>query len=64
MISERPLNENLKTESDLINKSPYEKGWLVQAIINEQVQKDITKTLLNEKQYQEFLETNKEAGDH
>jgi glycine cleavage system H protein len=58
------VNEKLKTESDLINKSPYENGWLIQAIIDEKIKKDITTKLLSEKQYKEFLETNKEVGDH
>jgi glycine cleavage system H protein len=58
------VNEKLKTESDLINKSPYENGWLIQAVVDEKVKKELTSTLLNEKQYEAFLETNKEAGDH
>jgi glycine cleavage system H protein len=58
------VNEKLKNESDLINKSPYENGWLIQAIIDDKIKKDISATLLNEKQYKEFLETNKDASDH
>jgi len=58
------INEKLKTESDLINKSPYENGWLVQALIDEKIKKDITSTLLNEQQYEQFLETSKDSSDH
>ena len=58
------VNEKLKNEADLINKSPYENGWLIQAIIDDKNKKNLSSTLMNEKQYQEFLETNKEAGDH
>ena len=58
------VNEKLKNESDLINKSPYENGWLIQAIVEEKTQKDLAATLLNEKQYEKFLESNKEADDH
>lgn len=58
------VNEKLKTEADLINKSPYENGWLVQAVIDEQQKKDLAKNLMSEKKYEEFLETNKEAADH
>ena len=58
------VNETLKNESDLINKSPYEKGWLIQAVIDGQLKKDLSKTLMSEKKYEEFLETNKEASDH
>jgi glycine cleavage system H protein len=58
------VNEQLKTESDLINKSPYENGWLIQAIIDEKIKKEISSSLLNEKQYNEFLETNKDADSH
>jgi glycine cleavage system H protein len=58
------VNEKLKNESDLINKSPYENGWLVQAKVDEKIKKDLSSTLLNEKQYQAFLETNKETADH
>ncbi|CAF0972963.1 unnamed protein product [Adineta steineri] len=57
-------NEKLKTQADLINKSPYENGWLVQAKIDENNRNDIGKVLMNEKKYQEFLEKNKESGDH
>lgn len=58
------VNEKLKSESDLINKSPYENGWLIQAIINDQVKKEISSTLFNEKQYNQFLETDKDANSH
>jgi glycine cleavage system H protein len=58
------VNEKLKNESDLINKSPYENGWLIQAIVDDKIKKDISSSLFNEKQYNEFLETNKEADGH
>ncbi|UJR23172.1 hypothetical protein I4U23_026192 [Adineta vaga] len=58
------INEKLQNESDLINKSPYENGWLVQAMIDEKEKKNLSSTLMTEKQYEKFLETNKEAGDH
>jgi len=58
------VNEQLKTQADLINKSPYDNGWLVQAKIDEKTQKDIGNSLMNEKKYQEFLEKNKEGADH
>ena len=58
------VNEKLKSESDLINKSPYENGWLIQAIVNHEVKKEISSTLFNEKQYNQFLETDKEADSH
>jgi glycine cleavage system H protein len=58
------VNEKLKTQADLINKSPYENGWLVQAKIDEKNQNDIGNILMNEKKYKEFLEKNKQADDH
>ncbi|CAF1295642.1 unnamed protein product [Adineta ricciae] len=58
------VNEKLKSEADLINKSPYENGWLIQAFIDDKEKKNISSTLMTEKQYKQFLETNKEAGDH
>ncbi|CAF0962897.1 unnamed protein product [Rotaria sordida] len=58
------VNEKLQNEADLINKSPYDNGWLVQAVIDEQVKKDMSTTLMNENQYNKFLETTKEAADH
>ena len=58
------INEKVQNESDLINKSPYEKGWLIQAVIDEKNKKDIPSILMNEKQYKEFLEKDKEANDH
>jgi glycine cleavage system H protein len=58
------FNEKLQNEADLINKSPYEHGWLIQAIIDDKNKKNITSALMNEKQYEEFLETNKEPDDH
>jgi glycine cleavage system H protein len=58
------INEQLKSQADLINKSPYENGWLIQAIINEKNRNDIGNVLMNEKKYKEFLEKNKENADH
>ncbi|CAF2464222.1 unnamed protein product [Rotaria sp. Silwood2] len=58
------INEKLKNEADLINKSPYEDGWLVQAVIDEKAKKDMATTLMNEDQYKKFVETTKEAPDH
>ncbi|CAF4361520.1 unnamed protein product, partial [Rotaria magnacalcarata] len=58
------VNEKLKNEADLINKSPYENGWLIQAIVDEKTKNDITKNLMNENQYSKFLETTEEAADH
>jgi glycine cleavage system H protein len=58
------INEKLQTEADLINSSPYENGWLIQAIIDDKNKKHITTTLMNEKQYEQFLETNKDTDDH
>jgi glycine cleavage system H protein len=58
------VNEKLKSESDLINKSPYENGWLIQAIVDDKIKNDISTKMMNEKKYNEYLETNKEAGDH
>ena len=58
------VNEKLKSEADLINKSPYDNGWLIQAIVDDKVKKEISSTLLNEKQYNQYLETNKEADSH
>jgi glycine cleavage system H protein len=58
------INEKLKTQADLINKSPYENGWLVQAIIDEKNKKAIGNTLMDEKKYEEFLEKTKQATDH
>ena len=58
------VNEKLTSESDLINKSPYDNGWLIQAIVDEKIKKEISSTLMNEKQYNQFLETNKEADEH
>ena len=58
------INEKLQNEADLINKSPYENGWLIQAIINENDKKDVLSTLMNQKQYEQFLETDKEKDNH
>jgi glycine cleavage system H protein len=58
------VNEKLTNESDLINKSPYENGWLIQAIVDEKIKKEISSLLFNEKHYKEFLETDKEADGH
>jgi glycine cleavage system H protein len=58
------VNDKLKAQADLINKSPYDNGWLVQAIIDEKNKNDIGNLLMNEKKYQEFLEKNKQADDH
>ena len=58
------VNENLQNEPDLINKSPYENGWLVQAIIDEKTEKDMSATLMNEQQYNEFLEAIRDADNH
>ncbi|CAF3278919.1 unnamed protein product [Rotaria socialis] len=58
------VNENLKTQADLINKSPYSDGWLVQAIVDDKNKNDMGKTLMNEAKYKEFLEKNKDAADH
>ena len=57
------VNEKLKSEADLINKSPYENGWLIQAIIDDKHKKDLSTSLMNEKKYTEFLETTKDT-DH
>lgn len=58
------VNEQLKTQADLINKSPYDNGWLVEAKIDEKNKKDMDKTLMNEKKYQEYLKEHKQAADH
>ncbi|CAF3407997.1 unnamed protein product [Rotaria socialis] len=58
------VNEKLKNEADLINKSPYANGWLIQAVVDEKTKNYITKSLMNENQYNKFLETTKEADDH
>lgn len=58
------INEQLKTQADLINKSPYENGWLVQAKIDEKNKNDIGKNLMNEKKYQTYLEEAKTADNH
>ena len=55
------INEKLKSQADLINKSPYENGWLIQAIIDD---KKSLSSLMNEKQYEQFLETTKEGDEH
>ncbi|CAF2313355.1 unnamed protein product [Rotaria sp. Silwood2] len=58
------INETLKTQADLINKSPYSDGWLVQAIIDEKNKNDMGNILMNEEKYKEYLEKNKSAADH
>lgn len=58
------VNEQVKSQADLINKSPYDNGWLVEAKIDEKNKRDIGKILMNEKKYQEYLQTNKQANDH
>ncbi|CAF1468966.1 unnamed protein product [Adineta ricciae] len=35
------VNEQLKTQADLINKSPYDNGWLVQAKMNKTTQEHL-----------------------
>ncbi|CAF0845421.1 unnamed protein product [Didymodactylos carnosus] len=49
------INEKLKEEASLINKSPYEQGWLAQAKVDDKNIKDIEKSLMNEKQYQQYI---------
>ena len=58
------VNENLKNQADLINKSPYDDGWLVQATIDEKNKNDIGNVLMNEKKYEEFVEKTKADADH
>ena len=58
------VNEQLKSQADLINKSPYDNGWLVEAKIDEKNKNEMGKTLMNEKKYKEYLEQNKQASDH
>jgi len=58
------VNDKLAHEFDLINKSPYENGWLIQAYIDDQTRKNIETSLLDEKQYNKFLETTEKADDH
>ncbi|CAF1114294.1 unnamed protein product [Rotaria sordida] len=58
------VNENLKTQADLINKSPYKDGWIVQAIIEEKNKNNMENILMNEEKYKEYLEKNKNAADH
>ena len=58
------VNENLKTQADLINKSPYDDGWIVQAVVDQKNKDDISKSLMNENKYKEYLEKVKDAADH
>lgn len=58
------VNDNLKNQADLINKSPYDDGWLVQAIIDDKNKNDMANVLMNEKKYKEYLEKSKDASDH
>lgn len=58
------VNEQLKSQADLINKSPYENGWLVQAKVVDASSKTLGAALMNESKYQEYLEKHKNEKDH
>lgn len=58
------VNEQLKNQADLINKSPHENGWLAQAKVSETNPKKLGELLMNENKYQEYLEKNKKESDH
>ena len=58
------VNEQLKSQADLINKSPYENGWLVQAKVADASSKTLGAALMNESKYQEYLEKHKNEKDH
>lgn len=46
------LNEELEDTPEIINESPYEKGWLIEVEINEEQELE---ALLNEAEYQAFI---------
>ncbi|CEF67886.1 Glycine cleavage system H protein, mitochondrial [Strongyloides ratti] len=52
------INETTTDEPNIINKSPYEKGWLFKIILSNP---DELKGLMNEEAYQKFKQ---EEGDH
>lgn len=48
------VNENLKSQPDLVNKYPYEQGWLVKMKL---AKLDEKSKLLNASQYKEIIST-------
>lgn len=47
------INEELENEPDLINKEPYEQGWLFKIRINDKKELD---ELMNSEQYEKHIE--------
>jgi glycine cleavage system H protein len=48
------VNSDLKTDPSLLNKSPYEKGWITKVQVGADAKKELDK-LLDSKQYSELL---------
>ncbi len=47
-------NNNLESSPDLLNKSPYEEGWIAVIEIKDEAEKN---NLMDNKKYQEYLKT-------
>jgi len=52
------INEELENEPDLINKEPYEQGWLFKIRINDKKELD---ELMNSEQYEKHIEALSES---
>ena len=48
------INSGLEDHPELLNQSPYDKGWIVKVKLSESVE---AKKLMDAEQYAEFLET-------
>jgi len=56
------VNDKLKEQADLINKSPYEQGWLVRATIEQKQKDEIKSTLMDENKYKDFVKNSADAA--
>ena len=54
------VNQELSSHPELINKSPYEQGWIVE--LRHTKLEDEKRSLLSPKQYQEFVRSLETAG--
>lgn len=48
------INENLETEPELLNNSPYENGWLIKVKISDPTE---IEKLMDSKAYEQFVNT-------
>ena len=53
------INEELNSNPENVNNSPYEQGWLIKIKIGDNSEEE-TKDLLTEEEYEKFLKENEE----